>query len=89
MKREYVREIHVKNNGHIEHDKCIDYYLLYAFEECTKTHIIRCYHCSKLYSFFDELESIIPIEEKQLIDDKKEKLLHYFTHQTRKVYLNA
>ncbi|RHZ71753.1 hypothetical protein Glove_253g31 [Diversispora epigaea] len=65
MKREYVCEINVGNNGHIEHNECIDHYLLYAFE------------------------SILSTEEKQLLNDKKEKLFHYYAHQTRKVFLNA
>ncbi|RHZ89316.1 hypothetical protein Glove_16g30 [Diversispora epigaea] len=87
IKREYVRELKVKNNGHIEHDKCIDHCLPFAFGECTETHIIRCNQCSKLYLFFDELESII--KEKQLLENKKEKLFHYLAHQARKTYLNA
>ena len=58
MKREYVREISVENNGHIEHDECIDHCLPYAFGECNKMHSIRCSQCSKLYSFFNELKSI-------------------------------
>src|SRR6266487_4674024 len=89
MKREYVRKISVESNGHIKHDECIDHCLPYAFGECEKTHSIRCCQCSNFYSFFDELESILPTEEKQLLNNKKEKLLHYFAHQTRKVFLNA
>ncbi|RHZ78758.1 hypothetical protein Glove_156g31 [Diversispora epigaea] len=65
MKREYVCEISVGNNGHIEHNECIDHCLLYVFE------------------------SILSTEEKQLLNDKKEKLFHYYAHQTRKVFLNA
>ncbi|RHZ82683.1 hypothetical protein Glove_105g11 [Diversispora epigaea] len=87
IKREYVRELKVKNNGHIEHDKCIDHCLPFVFGECTETHIIRCNQCSKLYLFFDELESII--KEKQLLENKKEKLFHYLAHQARKTYLNT
>ncbi|RHZ77157.1 hypothetical protein Glove_184g91 [Diversispora epigaea] len=194
MKREYVCEISVGNNGHIEHNECIDHCLLYAFESILSTeekqllndkkeklfhyyahqtrkvflnaqvqanlleldsdgavlivdykmrilpksareskseffgkkgwtlhsilmytksendeklavaafdhwsadtrqdawtHNIRCCQCSNLYSFFDELESILSTEEKQLLNDKKEKLFHYYAHQTRKVFLNA
>jgi len=89
MKREYVREISIESNGHIEHDECIDHCLPYAFGECNKVHSIRCSQCSKLYSFFDESESIFPTEKRQLLNDKKEKLLYYLAHQTRKVYLNA
>ncbi|RHZ62249.1 hypothetical protein Glove_341g69 [Diversispora epigaea] len=64
MKREYVCKISVGNNGHIEHNECIDHCLLYAFE------------------------SILSTEEKQLLNDKKEKLFYYYAHQTRKVFLN-
>ena len=64
MKREYVCEIHVKNNVSIKYDEYIDYYLSYAFREYTKTYTIRCCHYLKLYSFFDELKSIILVKEK-------------------------
>ncbi|RGB39733.1 hypothetical protein C1646_754231 [Rhizophagus diaphanus] len=87
MKREYIREISVESNGHAENDECIDHYLPYAFGKYNKMHGIRCSHCPKLYSFFDELESILPAEEIQLIDNKKEKLLHYLAYQTRKMYI--
>ncbi|RHZ65038.1 hypothetical protein Glove_319g71 [Diversispora epigaea] len=63
MKREYVRELIVKNNGQIEHDECINHCLPFAFESIVK--------------------------EKQLLENKKEKLLHYLAHQARKTYLNA
>ncbi|UZO28016.1 uncharacterized protein OCT59_021561 [Rhizophagus irregularis] len=82
MKREYVCEISIESNGHTEHDEYIGHCLPYAFGECNKMHSIRCSHCPKLYSFFDKLESILPAEEIQLIDDKKEKLLHYLAHRT-------
>ncbi|RHZ78940.1 hypothetical protein Glove_153g65 [Diversispora epigaea] len=58
IKKEYVRELSIKNNEQIEHDECIDHCLLFAFE-------------------------------KQLLENKKEKLLHYLAHQARKTYLNA
>ncbi|RIA94795.1 hypothetical protein C1645_817495 [Glomus cerebriforme] len=81
MKKEYVCEISVKSNGHINHNECINHYLPYAFDEYNETHSIRCSQCSKLYSFFDKLDLILPAEKKQLLNDKKEKLLHYLTHQ--------
>ncbi len=64
MKKEYVYKIHIKNNSFIKYNECIDYYLFYAFGKYTKTHTIRYYYYSKLYLFFDELESIIPVKEK-------------------------
>src|SRR5688572_12951805 len=81
----YVHEI--TNDGHIKHDECIDYCLSYAFGKCKKTHSIRYCQYSNLYSFFDELESILPTEVQQLLNDKK-KLLYYLAHQTRKIFFN-
>ncbi|RHZ72722.1 hypothetical protein Glove_240g36 [Diversispora epigaea] len=62
IKREYVHELIVKNNGQIEHDECIGHCLPFTFESIVK--------------------------EKQLLENKKEKLLHYLAHQARKTYLN-
>jgi len=75
MKREYVREICVENNGKIEHKECIDHCLLYAFGIYDKMHILRCSECSKFYSFFDELQEIIPVDQVQVLDEKKEQLI--------------
>ena len=89
MKREYVCEICVENNGKIEHKECIDHCLPYAFGICDKVHTLRCSECSKFYIFFDELQDIVPVDQIQSLDEKKERLLYYLAHQTRKVYLNA
>ncbi|RIA96610.1 hypothetical protein C1645_815129 [Glomus cerebriforme] len=65
MKREYVCEICIENNGKIEHKECIDYCLPYIFGICNKLHTFRCSKCSKFYSFFDKLQNIIPLDQTQ------------------------
>ncbi|GES87016.1 hypothetical protein GLOIN_2v1880126 [Rhizophagus clarus] len=69
IKREYVHEICVENNGRIEHKECIDHCLPYAFGICNKMHIYRCDECSKFYSFFDELQEIISASLLELDDN--------------------
>jgi hypothetical protein len=52
-------------------------------------HTPRCDECSKFYLFFNELQEIIPVDQAQVLDEKKEWLLYYLTYQTWKVNLNT
>jgi hypothetical protein len=35
-------------------------------------HTPRCDECSKFYLFFNELQEIIPVDQAQVLDEKKE-----------------
>src|SRR2546430_8770073 len=89
MKRNFERELVINPNGTISHDDCINHCLLYAFGECKQFHISRCTNCDEFFAFFDFLNSHIPFEQKVKVDQIKEQLKYYLSHQVRKVFLNA
>src|SRR4051794_7520401 len=86
MKRNFERELVINQDGTILHDNCINYCLLYAFGECNQFHTSRCTNCDEFFLF---LNSHIPSDQKIKLDQIKEHLKYYLSHQTRKVFLNA
>lgn len=89
MKRNFERELVINQNGTVSHDGCINHCLLYAFGECNYHHTLRCANCDELFVFFDFLNTHVSSEQKANLDQIKEQLKYYLSHQVRKVYLNA
>lgn len=89
MKRNFERELVINQDGTVSHDECINHCLLYAFGECKQYHTLRCVNCDDFFVFFDFLNMHISFEQKIKLDQIKEQLKYYLSHQTRKVYLNA
>ncbi|CAB5197814.1 unnamed protein product [Rhizophagus irregularis] len=89
MKRNFERELVINQNGTVSHDECINHCLLYAFGECNYYHTSRCADCDELFVFFDFLNTCVSSEQKTNLDQIKEQLKYYLSHQARKVYLNT
>jgi hypothetical protein len=89
MKRNFERELVINQDGTVSHDECINHCLLYAFGECKYHHTSRCTECDEFFEFFNFLNTHVSSEQKINLDQIKEKLKYYLSHQVRKVYLNA
>ncbi|UZO24704.1 uncharacterized protein OCT59_016999 [Rhizophagus irregularis] len=89
MKRNFERELVINQDGTVSHDECINHCLLYAFGECKYYHTSRCTECDEFFEFFNFLNTHVSSEQKINLDQIKEKLKYYLSHQVRKVYLNA
>ncbi|PKY13181.1 hypothetical protein RhiirB3_465254 [Rhizophagus irregularis] len=89
MKRNFERKLVINQNGTVSHDECINHCLLYAFGECNYYHTSRCADCDELFVFFDFLNTCVSSEQKTNLDQIKEQLKYYLSHQARKVYLNT
>ncbi|RHZ69121.1 hypothetical protein Glove_290g83 [Diversispora epigaea] len=89
MKRNFERELVINKDGTLSHDECINHCLLYAFGECDQYHISRCINCDEFFEFFNFLYLHISFEQKNLLDQTKEHLKYFLSHQARKTFLNA
>ena len=68
---------------------CINHCLLFAFGECTQQHFSRCQECDKFFDLFKNLMNQLETIHHSKLIEYQEQLTCYFTHQTRKAYLNA
>ncbi|RHZ71090.1 hypothetical protein Glove_262g77 [Diversispora epigaea] len=89
MKRNFERELIINKDGTISHDECINHCLLYAFGECNQYHILRCINCDEFFEFFNFLNFHISFDQKNKLEEIKEHLKYFLSHQARKTFLNA
>ncbi|GBC12328.2 hypothetical protein GLOIN_2v1767687 [Rhizophagus irregularis DAOM 181602=DAOM 197198] len=85
LKCDYKQHFHVTSNGIAFHDLCINHCLLYAFNQCTESHTFTCNKCQEFFNFFADIETHSNETNYNDLQDMKEHLLYYLTHQTRKV----
>jgi hypothetical protein len=89
LKRGFEEELIINPDGKIVHDSCISHCLLFAFGECNNKHERRCSECDQFFEFFDFMIENISENFYSKLTESKEQLLYFFSHQARKVYLNA
>ena len=89
MRREFEKELLINLDGTTDHVNCINHCLQYAFGECMQSHSNRCKKCDQLFDFFNKIKEILPLEHHPILEESKEKLVYFFAHQARKIYLNS
>lgn len=56
---------------------------------CNETHLSRCNECDKVFDLFTNLYVHISETKHHLLEEKKDYLYYYWSHQVRKIYLNS
>ncbi|RHZ48652.1 hypothetical protein Glove_543g12 [Diversispora epigaea] len=89
LKKEYEEHLIVTDRGISLHNLCINHCLQYAFNECNTSHPHVCIECQELFQFFQNLKTNLEQSCHEEVQEYYNKILYYYAHQTRKVYLNA
>ena len=87
LNREYGNELIIDILGNVQHDNCVEHCLKLAFGDCNENHI-NCENCNQIDLIFQKILQIIPNEKNQ-INEYREKLQYFWAHQARKTYLNT
>ncbi|RHZ88774.1 hypothetical protein Glove_21g132 [Diversispora epigaea] len=82
-------QISINTNGQVNHNPCISHCLAYAFGICENIHVSICEKCNELWMLFRQLQSDLDESCSVMLNEARDKLCYYLSHQTRKVYLNS
>ena len=63
--------------------------LAYAFGVCENIHTSTCENCDELWVLFRQLQADLGDSHSVILNEARDKLYYYLSHQTRKVYLNS
>jgi hypothetical protein len=63
--------------------------MLYAFGYCIEQHTYECYNCNSLFQFIENIKRNTNLSIHSEIEELKDHLLCYLSHQMRKAYLNT
>ncbi|RGB44026.1 hypothetical protein C1646_749250 [Rhizophagus diaphanus] len=89
LKHDYEQHFHVTSNGMTFHNLCINYCLLYVFNQCIKSHTLTCNECQEFFNFFANIKTHSNEINYNDLLDMKEHLLYYLAHQTTSASLKS